>query len=424
MNLMPSFAIEAVRTHDYQKHMQHGYPNRNRFYKFLVPDGDDMEIFTVACKAKRNGAVCAKEVVRASVDDPFLSIRDVACCFMGGYMVDWSREGVGPDRSWGYSGRWETEPYAPRCKWKINCEVINPDALLSHPRFRYCSWTPACGEIIDYLKVYAKHPRAELLSKAGIGWMGTRGGFVRQLEADKGLSRFMLDNLDEIKLLRCGVDIIRMAYRRGISMAEANRSIGDRRKFRGYKLPRSVDATKAIEYAKRHKCSHYRYCEYLQNVQKLGLDLADTKNTFPRRFVNRSQIVYDQVRELDRVKNIEQAKEQDKQIAEVAKRFTALERGLTAYRVTLPRRTADLIREGKRLHNCLGDGHHAAKMARGEVVLAFVRRSERPGSAFVAVEYSPKQRMVLQCYAAKNQRPPEQVIKFVNRWFLKKGNAA
>jgi hypothetical protein len=56
-------------------------------------------------------------------------------------------------------------------------------------------------------------------------------------------------------------------------------------------------------------------------------------------------------------------------------------------------------------------------MARGETLIVFVRRAERPSAAFVAVEWSPDQKCVLQCYAAKNGRPPEQVIRSVTKWF-------
>lgn len=52
-------------------------------------------------------------------------------------------------------------------------------------------------------------------------------------------------------------------------------------------------------------------------------------------------------------------------------------------------------------------------------MIAFVREAKKLNRAFVAVEFSPKQKQVLQCYAASNQKPPQEVVDFVNRLFVK-----
>ena len=100
-----------------------------------------------------------------------------------------------------------------------------------------------------------------------------------------------------------------------------------------------------------------------------------------------------------------------------AEQYAKLERIRAGFRILIPRRTKDLIIEGKRLHNCLGDGHYAAKMARGETLLAFVRRAQKPSESFVAVEWSPDQKRVLQCYGSRNEKPPKPVLDFVTRAF-------
>jgi hypothetical protein len=415
MNVLSSFQLRTVADYHAEHCKRHLNVNRGRFYKYLFPDGDDMEIHTIACKYRRDGSVVAKEVVRASVDDPFQHVKDVACMAISGYVVDWSPEKIGRPRDWSYNGRWESEAYAPRCKWKIACEVVNPEALLDHPRFRYCSWSWGCGDILDYLKVFAKNPRIELLAKAGLGRFGSCSGFAKRLASDKRMARFLMENAEEVKECCYGCDVIGKAYRDGSTLAEADTRIRNRRHFRAYGLPPEVDASKAMAY--KRGLSEYDYCRYLQNCKRLGLDLLDTKNAFPRRFKQRAQVIADQCAELDRKARAELAKQQDQQIAATATRFARLERRTSALRYTIPRKTAELIREGKRMSNCLGNGHYAAKMARGETLIVFVRRAERPNAAFVAVEFSPDQKRVLQCYAAKNGRPPEPVIRSVKKWF-------
>jgi hypothetical protein len=316
--------------------------------------------------------------------------------------------------------------------WKISGEVINPSILQYHERFKYCSWTPECGHILDYLKVYINHPRVEMLSKVGAGRFATKAGFVAQLEKDKGLMRWFSQHLEEIKAEGAGCDVIRMAYRRGLTLNQAKCRIQLRRMYTTMGLPKAVDATRAHEFVSKTKgCHDYDYCHYLRQCAELGLDLADTKTAYPRQWKKRKTIVNDQYNatmlqrkaEQDAIARREEAariKRQDADIAATAARFAKIEQQRAAYAVLIPRTTAELIREGKRMDNCLGDGHYAAKMARGETLIAFVRYAKRLNAAFVAVEYSPDQGRVLQCYGAKNSKPAKPVVDFVNRVFLKR----
>lgn len=419
MNFLPENAIDAIARHDWSVHGAQGLPNRTRFYRYLLPADNDMEVHIVACKtggAKTDRRIVVKEVVRASVDDPWVYVKDVACGMICGYSVDWSPEGLGRNHYWSYNGEWGTEVFA-RGKWMIACTVLNPEALGRHDRFRYCAWTPACGDIVKYLKVYAKHPKAELLAKSGLGRFGQAAGFVAQLERDKALARFLLANADDVRKLNYGVDVIRKAHKLGVSLADASRAIEDRRRFRQMHLPLELDASKALEYIALERIEKYNYCLYAKNVKALGLDLRDTKNAFPKRFKHRERVVADQVAERKRREDARLAAQQDAIIAAAAKRYAKVERASPLFRMLLPRCSAELVREGRRMHNCLGDGHYAGRIARGESVIAFVRRKSFPRSAFVAVEYSLDKQRIQQCYGAKNSPPPAAARAFAERAF-------
>lgn len=418
MNYLSTKAMTEIMLHDFAKHVQPKFSNRTRFYKYLVVADNDVEVHTVAVKCSKQGQA-VKEVVRASVNDPFIYLRDIVFKHIAGYVVDWSREGIGPVQGWGYNGEWASEAYDRSSSlWKLQRPVINVEVLQQSERFRYCSWNPDCGDILDYLKDYVQHPRIELLAKLGAGRFASRIGFVRQLEQDKKLTRFFQQNLGEITSDGYGADVVLMAHRRSIPLAEASARLNDRRVFRGYALPRSIDATRVLVYLQGR--SKADYCRYLHNCMALGLDISDTKVAFPKRFRVRAAIVADQMAEIQRRKDAAAAKEQDTAIAACAARYAKLENARGAFAVVLPRRTADLIREGKQLANCLGQGHYAAKMARGETLVAFIRRVRKPRASFVAVEYSPDQKRVLQCYGAKNSRPDRAVRRFVERLFSRK----
>lgn len=436
MKRLTALEMGAVDAADMLRHRNVGQHNYTRFYKFLRVVGQDVEVHTVAARARRNGRMVFKEVVRATVDSKQFWVKDLALGIMAGYQVDWSPEKVSRPRAWSYDGKWATEAYNPRSnKWHLRCRVVNPEVLKESERFRYCSWNDDCGDILHYLKAYLEQPRLELLAKAGAGRFCSRLGFVKQLGKNKALLQFFMANQPEIQAKYYGVDEIRAAFYRKITLAEARKRKEDRQQFRDYNLPAHIDPSRALRYISKAKVQGpWSYCNYLDDCQAVGLDLTDTKTAFPKQFKQRAKIVAARATEIRRQERAKhdaeerrrlaaEAAQRDQAIVKVAARYLRLEKRRTrSFLVRIPRNTEDFVREGKKLHNCLGTSY-AAKMGRGETILAWIRRAEAPTRAFVAVEWDPKTRKVLQCYGDKNSKPPRQVFDFVNRLGLKAGAA-
>jgi hypothetical protein len=429
MNFLPPLAFQEIDNFDWLHYRVHGLLNRTRFYKYLLPAGKDVEVHTVAVRARKDGSACVKEVIRASVDDPQFYVKDVGFMTLAGYVVDWSPDGLGDPKPFNYRGKWEAETYQRQSgMWKLRCSVINPDALiLSGPRFRWCAWDEdTCGDILDYLKDYAKHPRIELLSKAGAGRFASKVGFVRAMESDKAFMRFFMTNLEEIQKLHYGVDVIRLAYKRGENLKEAAHRIEVKSHFRGYGLPAHVDAIKVDQYLRERATGKdpFDYCNYMKDCAALGFDMKDTKVLFPNQFARRAKTASDMVKEIMMRKQAELIKKQDSEIAAVACRFARLEKARGAFAVRIPRQAADLVREGDKLDHCVGQNGYAAKMARGETIIAFIRLAEKPTVPFFTLEWDPAGKRILQLYGKKHAAPPKPVSDFVNRVFLKKAAAA
>lgn len=394
--------------------------NRNRFYLYLTQRGSDVQVRTVAVKAARRTAQpVAKEVALTSVDDPWINIRDLAYSGMGGYVVDWTPEGFGRHYYWDYKRRWESSPYGLRCMWKIWAPVVNPELLKRTSRFRWCAWSgPSQGHILDYLKIYSEHPEIEMLSKIGLGAYATKVMFVRKLKKDRAFRQFVSRHAAEIRDdCHLTVPVILKAYARNVSFNDAVREVNDRWAFRYLRLPTTINATRAKAYCARWKMQLGRYTNYLHNCEALGMDLDDTKVAFPRAFHARAVVVQDQVDEIRRRENAVRCAEMNTKLAAVAEEWIWLERKRGAFRIVLPRTVDDLIDEGKALRNCLGDGHYAARMARGELLVAFVRDAGRLNRAFVAVAYDVKKDIVTQCYGKDNSKPVAAVVDFVERAF-------
>jgi hypothetical protein len=393
-------------------------PNRNRFYLFLTQAGEDVQIRTVAVKApNRFGEPVAKEVVRACVEDSLFWVRDLALNYMGGYMVDWSPEGVGPSRRWDYSGRWESEGWGLRCRWKIHARVVNAEMLEETRRFRYAAWKPGNGHILDYLKIYTENPGVEFLAKRELGRYCTKVALLSKLKRDRNFRLFFGRNEGLIKECGATVPEILKAYGKGISLEDAREEFSARREFRYCRLPRAVDARKALEYvASGIGAGRADYAEYLQNCVALGLDLADTKVAFPRNFKARARVVQDGVDVLRAKACALKNREMNETLEGIAREWSWLEQRGRAFRMVIPRAVSEFTAEGKALSNCLGESY-AAKVARGEVLVVFVRKAMAPDAPFVAVEYDLKKDRISQCYGAKNGTPEDAVRKFVERTF-------
>lgn len=90
----------------------------------------------------------------------------------------------------------------------------------------------------------------------------------------------------------------------------------------------------------------------------------------------------------------------------------------SVYMAIIPQKPSDLIREGELLHHCVGRMGYDQKFIREETLIFFIRTKEKPDVPFVTVEYSLKDRKILQCYGDHDSKPDENVINFVNKVWL------
>lgn len=392
-------------------------PNRQRYYTYLTACGSDVQVRTVAVKApKRWKDPAAKEVVRASVDDPWMHILDLGFVGIAGYVVDWTPEGFGPARYLDYAGRWESEAWARRCMWKIDAPVINPELLRRTERFRWSDWASSGAHILDYLKTFAEHPEIEFLSKNGLGRLCTKVSLVRKLKKDGNFRQYFGRRAEEIRRGGWDVPTIFKAYRDGTSFVEAQQEICSRREFRYCRLPLGINAQKAKAYIAEQAVRPSEYTQYLQWCEELGMDLGDTKTAFPKRFEERRRVVHERAEALRLKRNAVKFAEMNAKLAVSAEEWSWLERLGGDFRLVIPRSEQEISAEGKALSNCLNE-RYAAKIARGVSLVVFVRRSECPDEAFCAVEYGLKDGKVLQCYGRNNSKPQKEVLDFVHRSF-------
>ena len=78
----------------------------------------------------------------------------------------------------------------------------------------------------------------------------------------------------------------------------------------------------------------------------------------------------------------------------------------------------ELIHEGDYLHHCVGRMGYDQKFVREETLIFFVRNIAAPDVPFVTLEYSIKNKKILQCYGDNDTKPSESVLEFVNHKWL------
>lgn len=161
------------------------------------------------------------------------------------------------------------------------------------------------------------------------------------------------------------------------------------------------------------------YLDYLKACNYIGLDMSEDKNKLPHDFHRWHDIRIDVYHTAKAEADEKERAEFYKQFSVVAAKYLPLQNfsdaGLAVFIAQSPK---DLLREGDYLHHCVGRMGYDQKFVREETLIFFVRNIAEPETPFVTVEYSPKRKQVLQCYADRNTRPSESVLEFVNQKWL------
>ena len=293
---------------------------------------------------------------------------------------------------------------------------INADMVNNIEEFKYCGYSG--GDVISYLNAYRKNPKIEFFGKFGIPLRKT---LVKKAEKDKAFCKFLSKNADAIYLY--GPQAALYAYKHNVSVEEARRMCSKKRaqldrvrtfipELAGTKL----DKIKCLEWCDKNKIGLSSYNDYLKAIKRLGLDLRDTKNVFPRDFTRMHDLraaEYDSIEaKEDRAKRAE-LYAQFEVAAEKAKAFESYGE---EYVIIAPRQIPDLQREGRILSHCVGKMGYDKKMADGKSLIMFLRHADVPSEPFVTIEYSLERKMLLQAYGYNDSRPDDVVYVFINQW--------
>ena len=130
------------------------------------------------------------------------------------------------------------------------------------------------------------------------------------------------------------------------------------------------------------------------------------QNRLPHDFMRWHDIRIDQYATAQAKANEAAKRDLKKAFGDVARKYLSLQHDKrSAFICIIAKTPADLVREGKVLHHCVGCMNYDQKMIREDSLIFFVRTKAQPDTPFVTLEYSLKTHKVLQCYGGHDHRP-------------------
>lgn len=353
---------------------------------------------------------------------------------MMGYAVGWYDMALSNSRKRYEDGKWypaNDKYYDPAA------EVVNRKYALKFKEFRYSALDKYNHpDVLKYLRIYLQYPQAEYFIKMGLQHLAVNKMLLRKAEKDKPFRKWLIHN---VKLLRneygkypyLSAQTIMFAYKQNLPLLEGqaiNRACKETVNDYSYTntiskiIPKS-EIVELIKYIEKQNTNLSSYSDYVKACEYLQLDMTLPKNRYPHDFKRWHDMRIDQYHTAKALKDAEERKELYAKFSEIANKYLPLQRdGKDAFIVVIARSPQDLIREGDTLHHCVGRMNYDQKFAREESLIFFVRNAETPDKPFVTVEYSLKNKKILQCYGDHDHKPTDDVLEFVNKKWLPYAN--
>ena len=436
-----------------------GKPTRRTLrYNYIVPDKTsaasrragkrpDVKVMHVAVRLDGGFRPVVKDVARWDIATRRLEMRDLEYRMVAGWFVEWRKEdlqgrgkGKGPragrpvDGRWWSGGEWcfgsgRTFPWF---------ETVNPGALKG-TRYEWCQYRDGLdcrAGLVDWLILYRLDSSVEHLAKAGL-YNFIKPGGIAALKDKKVLLRVREMLTGGGRDVREGkfADIV-YAARHGIGTGEARK----RREFilrvsrvvdyHSGKVKLRLDYDRLRKAFERWRIRAEEYARYLKCAVASGLDCRNEGTLYPplrggrKAFMARLESLEAEVAEKERRKAEEHRKAEEKwiretmeaRIGEIKAFQESVERSAVVkgggYDIVLAKSQKELLAEGKRMGNCVGNGIYGRGIAKGNLLIVMLKQG---GKSYCDIEIDRANWMVRQCYLKGNELAPETTRELAGR---------
>ena len=393
-----------------------------KYCSWLQMMGSELVIRTFAFRSRKQNNYCLEltEVERKTPGLEWAVRKNCYLTSMSGYRVVYEPKNAGHSTYYGYEtylfNESEFDKWCTEKPMGIYSHLLNLDKVFEIEKYKHCGFSRQ-QDLMEYLKLYEEYPEVEYFGKLGLK---VSKALLWKCKKDRQFIRFLRDNVYKANLYGPKVTIYAYEAKLDFAVAEGSLMIKRDAERMTKKLRRvkelGVDRIGIYEYIQSNDISSWTYRDYWEACLELGLDMHDTKNCYPRDFQRMHDL---RIQEYQAKKEKMNAQKKKKMVERFKKESAKYEDMLLKsddLTLVLPKTPKDLVREGNKLHHCVGHMGYDKKMADGESLIVFVRKTDDIEKPFVTVEYIFKQRRVAQIYGDHDSRPPQEVIDFVNEW--------
>lgn len=392
---------------------KHNEINKTRYYAYLTIIKKEICKITVAVKYIKK-QWCCKQVAVHYVPSNICYAKDMTFTYIAGYTTCWNYE----ENNWTAHEDKYFDPYAP---------IINQNLIGKLDKYKYSAYQIYNNvDIIQYLRQYEKYPECEYLIKLGLQKYIHNTSILKIMQKDKNFIKYLVKLEQNKELNRLDIPVIIKAYKTHENVEKIQRIRNIQKELKSYRYNNKIveiwgeKLNKFKEYLISQQISTHDYIDYVNACNDLKLDMSLNKNKQPKDFMRWHNIRIDQY-------NTKKAKEDKKKRTQMYKDFKKISEKYMKLNYSqdsnlvciIAKSPAELIEEGNILHHCVGKMNYDQKFIHETSLIFFVRKKEEINKPYVTMEFSLKNRTIMQCYAEHDSKPEENVLNFVNNKWLK-----
>ncbi len=419
---IPKYMVERIKKLDKKTHPEQC--GHTRYYAYLTKNEGELCKVFIAVKCHKGTWYC-KQCIVHGIHTDYCFVKDMKYTYgMSGYSVGWYDLGLSKRQEWYEDGKWYENDFNFN-PWAL---TVNKEYISNFPEYRYSAYELYKGDdVFSYVKQYEKYPQVEFFTKMGLQGYTYSVQMLKKTAKDKGFRKWLHRNSEELQHGYFDIPAIMRAYRENIPL-EKSQEFEQYKKMDELKLIMKcfgMDYQKYFDYAEKQGIENRLYRDYLEACNYLGIDMSVNKNRFPHDFMKWHDIRIDEADSKRAKEDRKKKREFYKTFSGVAEKYHPLEiDGGDTFVMLIAKSPAELQKEGKKLNHCVGKMGYDEKFAREESLIFFLRQHDEPDKPYVTVEYSIKQKKVLQCYAEHNLSPSKEAREYVNAVWLPYANKA
>jgi len=246
---------------------------------------------------------------------------------------------------------------------------------------------------------------------------------------ERTLNRMLDLKNDDIKIIRNSnpdskaLNLFKIMRKKGKRLSEENIIEITRQGYSVANLSsifQYTSPTKALRYLACQKCSECTtlYSDYLDMCKKLNMNIRSSFVLFPQSLKKAHDINVDLINERENEKTY---KEHNSKYAAIKKKSKQLNLMFgfqdNNFFIRAPINAEEIVREGQKLHHCVGNGHYSNRMAKGEIAILFLRNQNQPDIPFYTIEVRLKDYSITQYHGLDNLDKNKHLINnFVKKW--------